>query len=132
MNKYHVLSLICLIVGMVFFAQGILSGEIETGIAVVFPFIVGSGIYAMLGFIFVFLAILLFIVGFTQMAGGTSDFRVEDDDLAPQKKSSVKGGGVILIGPIPIVFGSNWKIAVILMIVAILLIITAVVAFNYL
>jgi uncharacterized protein (TIGR00304 family) len=131
MNRYHVLSLVCLIVGMIFFAQGILSGEIETGIVVVFPFIVGSGIYAMLGFIFVVLAILLFIFGFTQITSKAYDFRVEDDDLNTKKKSSIKGGGVILIGPIPIVFGSNWKIAVILMIVAILLIITAVVAFNY-
>ncbi|RLF92053.1 hypothetical protein DRN50_09415 [Thermococci archaeon] len=43
--------------------------------------------------------------------------------MTPEKKTSFKGGGVILIGPIPIVFGSNWKIVVFLMIIAILLMI---------
>ena len=39
----------------------------------------------------------------------------------PEKK--VEGGGVILIGPIPIVFGTNWKHAVIALILTIILMI---------
>ena len=35
----------------------------------------------------------------------------------------IKGGGVILIGPIPIIFGSDYKYAVIAMLLAIILII---------
>jgi len=37
------------------------------------------------------------------------------------KKTSIKTGGVVFIGPIPIVFGSNWKIAAILMFLAIIM-----------
>jgi len=121
MNKFHFLSLVCFIIGIVFFILGFLQGDVQTGIFVVFPFLVGSGIYAFAGVIFIFIAALFFIFGFST--------RIESDELSldqensqPIKKTSVKGGGVVLIGPIPIIFGSNWKIAVFLIILAIILI----------
>jgi uncharacterized protein (TIGR00304 family) len=122
MNRYHLLSILFFVLGIVFFALGVLNGEIEIGIALIFPFLIGSGLYAFLGFVLVFIAIMLFMFGFANISGvGSNDLNVEgDDEYQPQKKTSVKGGGVILIGPIPIVFGSNWKIAVIMMILAII------------
>ena len=131
MNKYHLFSLMCLIIGIVFFAVGILSGDVETGFVVVFPFIAGSGIYAFLGFIFVFIAILLFMFGFTSTVE-SNDFQADYDEYQPSRKTSIKGGGVVLIGPIPIVFGSNWKIAVVLMILAICIIIIGFFVFGFL
>jgi len=123
MNKFHILSLLCLICGVVSFAFGIISGDIETGVVVVFPFLFGSGIFAFLGFIFVFIGILLFMFGFGSISVNQDFEKMGDESFEPRKKTSVKGGGVVLIGPIPIVFGSNWKIAVLLIVLAILLII---------
>ena len=128
MNKYRILSLICFIFGIALFAIGFYSGEIQGGVFVVFPFIVGSGIYALAGFVLIFLAILLFVFGF---AGNIKPDETYDHG-EPIKKSSVKGGGVVLIGPIPIVFGSNWKIAIVLMIIAIILILVSFFAFKIL
>jgi uncharacterized protein (TIGR00304 family) len=115
MNKYHILSLIFFIIAIFFFVSGVFSGDVQTGIFVVFPFIAGSGIHAFLGMVFLFISILFFIFGFGE--------KYEKDEIVSKKKMSVKGGGVVLVGPIPIVFGSNWKIALILMIAAIILII---------
>lgn len=129
MNKLHVLSLICLIAGIAFFVLGFLHGDVETGIFVIFPFLAGSGIYAFVGFIFIFIAILLFMFGFATYVR-PDEFQVDYDEYQPRKKISVKGGGVVLIGPIPIVFGSNWKIAVVLMILAIIIILVAFFAFR--
>ena len=129
MNKYHILSLICFILGIVFFIIGFLSGDVETGIIVIFPFLSGSGIYPFLGFIFIFIAILLFIFGLASRTV-SEDFGYESGEPSQQKKTSIKGGGVVLIGPIPVVFGSNWKIALVMMIVAIILIIIAFFAFR--
>jgi len=129
MNKFHILSLICLIAGIVFFILGILSGEVETGVFVVFPFISGSGIYAFLGFIFIIIAILLFTFGFAKYIR-PDEFEIEHDEYHSHKKTSIKGGGVILIGPIPIVFGSNWKIALVLIIIAIILILVSYFTFR--
>ena len=129
MNKYHFLSFICFIIGIIFFILGFLQGEIKTGIFVVFPFIAGSGVYAFAGFIFIFIALLLFIFGFK--TGFESDeFKIDKENSQPIKKTSIKGGGVVLIGPIPIIFGSNWKIAVFLMILAIILILVAFFTFR--
>ena len=111
--------------------MGVFSGDVETGFVVVFPFIAGSGIYAFLGFIFVFIAILLFMFGFTSTVE-SNDFQADYDEYQPSRKTSIKGGGVVLIGPIPIVFGSNWKIAVILMILAIIIIIVTFFGFKIL
>lgn len=119
MNKIKVLSLICFFIGIVFFTLGFLKGDVEGGIIVIFPFIAGTGINALLGFIFFMLAFFLFIYSFK------TDIKVIDEmeeEKIKDKKTSIKGGGVVLIGPIPIVFGSNWKIALLLMIVAIIII----------
>ena len=108
--------------GIVFFSLGILTKEMEIGVVLIFPFMVGSGIYALLGFISIFIATILFMFGFASIAGaGSSGLDVKrDDEYQLQKKTPVKGGGVVLIGPIPIVFGSNWKIAAIMVILAII------------
>ncbi len=131
MNKYHFLSLVCFIVGIAFFILGFLQGDIQTGIFVVFPFIAGTGVYAFAGFIFIFIAVLLFIFGFSARIE-SDDFKIDQKNSQPTKKTFVIGGGVVLIGPIPIIFGSNWKIAVFLMILAIILILVAFFTFRLL
>jgi uncharacterized protein (TIGR00304 family) len=115
MDKYHFISVLFFIIAIFFFALGVLFGDVQTGIFVVFPFISGSGIYAFLGIIFLFVSILFFVFGFV--------VKYEKGEMVSREKTSVKGGGVILVGPIPVVFGSNWKIALVLMFVAVILII---------
>ena len=122
MNRPHLLSLTFFISGIVFFSLGMLTGEIEIGVVLIFPFIVGSGVYAFLGFISMFIAIILFMIGFVSKFS-SDDLSVHKKDTnQTNKKTSVKGGGVILIGPIPIVFGTNWKIALMLMILAMIVV----------
>ena len=118
MNRRHLLPLVFFISGIVFFSLGILTKEMEIGVVLIFPFMVGSGIYALLGFISIFIATMLFMIGFSSKFS-SDDLNVRKKDIhQTNKKTSVKGGGVILIGPIPIVFGTNWKIALMLMMLA--------------
>ena len=71
----------------------------------------------------IIIGILLIIIGFIiVLIGILSSMRGE---------SRVEGGGVILIGPIPILFASNTRIAVILMILAIVLIVATYLLFYY-
>ena len=131
MNKFHILSVIFLIIGIALFLLGFLSGNVETGFFIVFPFITGSGIHAFLGFIFIFVAILLFMFGYTAYYE-SNEFQTDNYESKSSKKTSIKGGGVVLIGPIPIVIASNWKIAVFLMILAIIIFLLAFFSLNYL
>ena len=128
MNKYHFLSLISFIIGVVFFILGFLQGDLQTGIFLIFPFIAGSGVYAFIGFIFIFISILLFISGFS-VPTDLDKINLDKENSGSGKKISVKGGGVVLIGPFPIVFGSNWKIAAFLMVLAIILILVVLFVF---
>ncbi|MCK4348234.1 MAG: TIGR00304 family protein, partial [Thermoplasmatales archaeon] len=92
--------------------------------------IVGSGVYAFLGFISMFIAIILFMIGFSSKFPLGDLNRYKENANQTRKETSVKSGGVILIGPIPIVFGSNWKIAIIMLILAIVLIIASFFVFK--
>lgn len=130
MNRHHLLPLVFFISGIVFFSLGILTGEIEIGVVLIFPFIVGSGVYAFLGFISMFIAIILFMIGFSSKFPLGDLNRYKENANQTRKETSVKSGGVILIGPIPIVFGSNWKIAIIMLILAIVLVIASFFVFK--
>jgi uncharacterized protein (TIGR00304 family) len=70
--------------------------------------LVGIGII-FVGFLVVFLA--------TATSGGRSE--------EGERRTEVRGGGVIMIGPIPIVFGSDAKWASIAIVLAIVLVVVA-------
>lgn len=121
MNKYHILSLICFITAIILFTVGYQTGEVEGGIIVIFPFILGSGVYGFFGVILFFLTFIFFMFGFISSV----DSYREDQGIS-ETKTSIKGGGVVLIGPIPIVFGSNWKIALVLLVFIIIIMIISI------
>ena len=118
MNKFHLLSMIFFILGFGLILLAISSGEVKGGFFVVFPFLVGAGIYASLGILLIFLAFVMLIFGIFESFKG-ENFEIEPIEK-PEKK--VEGGGVVLIGPFPIVFGTNSRIALILIVLAITLI----------
>ena len=127
MNIYSKFSLLFFICGIAFFVIGILEGTIEGGIFIIFPFLIGSGIYALFGIIFFFFSFLFYMVG---LYSNTEEFINLQFGKNKKDIKSVKGGGVILIGPIPIIFGSNWKIAIVMMVLALLLIIVSFLLFK--
>lgn len=62
------------------------------------------------------LGIILILVGMViVIVGGIG--------MAMEEKGEVKGGGVVLIGPIPIIFGTDKRFALILAIVALIIMI---------
>jgi len=125
MNRYHLISIIFLIAGIVFFFLGFLSGDLQTGLIIVFPFVAGSGVYAFLGVICIVFAFFMYFFSFS------SNMQYNDYDLeGHKKKTSVKGGGLVLIGPIPIIFGSNWKITVLMIVLAVILILLSIFVFK--
>jgi len=59
-----------------------------------------------------------FLFSFTKRESIDGSY-VQTVESSDQKKS-IKRGGILLIGPIPIVFASSWRIALVFMIVAII------------
>ena len=137
MNRYFAYALLFLIGGCALLGYAVASGEANVAIVVFIPVIYGSGAMAFLGIICIIAAIFLGFVGFTNRFAGeeasgqepsTSKTRPpQPTEYKPRK--SVKGGGVVLIGPIPVIFGSDTKTAIILAVLAIVLIV--IVAFLF-
>lgn len=67
-----------------------------------------------------------FLVAFGMMRFDRESARLEEKGQEPEGMK-VKGGGVILIGPVPVVFGTDKRYALLLMILAIVLMLLAII-----
>lgn len=127
MNRYHIVSAILFIAGISII---LIFGNTKGGIFFIFPFIIGTGAGAAIGMFLIFLAFLFFTLGIFE------SFRKEPDetytyDIHGERETvdterfgerNVRGGGVVLIGPFPIVFGTDWDIAHTMLVIALILI----------
>ena len=122
MNRYHFLSVLCFIVFTFLVVYGYIEGQLSFGLAVFIPFVIGEGLYPLIGFFFLFASIIFYIQGLAQ--NFSKDLKRSDaqPDHPSSIQFSVETGGLVFIGPIPIVFGSNWKVTVIMLLVALSLI----------
>jgi len=151
MNKYHGLALLLLVVAIVVLGYSVSIGEAQVAWFLIFPVFIGQGIFSFFGTILILFAIFIGIYGF--MHGGEWVL-ADDEDIEeffgtkkrtrpgqrprsgtgqgqtpePRPKPKVRGGGVVLIGPIPIIFGSDKNSAIILSVLAIIIMIIAVIA----
>jgi len=119
MNRVQTLACFLIAFGIGLFLIGLVQGDVQTGIIVVFPFIMGTSAFAAAGMLLVFLGIVLFFYG-GMKAYESMHGQLSKEDTA---HTSVKIGGVVLIGPIPIIWGSNWKITLIMILAALLLLV---------
>lgn len=78
--------------------------------------------------------IILLLLGFLLVAIGmmrsVKENEEPEEQLSPHREvreEKVKGGGVILIGPIPIVFGTDKRFALVAMVLAIVLMLLAII-----
>ena len=113
-------ALICFIFAALFIGIGILIGEIKVGVALFFPFLIGSGMYAFVGFLCLFVAILLLVVDMSNRFSTYQQVDLDDEKEKTKDTQVIHGGGVVFIGPFPIVFGSNKKVTVLLIIIAVI------------
>ena len=95
MNKIHVVSLVFLILGIIFFIMGAMQGNVQGGVFLIFPFVIGSGLYAFLGILCIMLSFFLFIVGFTSRK--TFPYEAPSQQETPEQKPTIKGGGIVLV-----------------------------------
>jgi uncharacterized protein (TIGR00304 family) len=126
MKGLKALGLGLLVAGFIATVAGIQSGDIEVGLALFFiPYLRSStwiGVAAMLLILAgVFVLMLSVFFGF----GGAYENGAQATSSTARKKGEV--GGVVLIGPIPIVFGSSNRAALIALIATALVVMALVV-----
>ncbi|MEM2899984.1 MAG: DUF131 domain-containing protein [Thermoplasmata archaeon] len=126
-KKLLFVSLSLLTAGLIMLIVASIRGEISIALIVIFPVIFGSGLFAFFGMLSIIAGIFLLFINF---AIGRIPFEKPEKEVIYDTSEHAKGGGLILIGPIPIVFGSDAKVTKTMLILAIVL--TIISAFLFL
>ncbi|MFO7792930.1 MAG: DUF131 domain-containing protein [Candidatus Saliniplasma sp.] len=95
--KRSMLPLILFLIGISLIILSVITGESQLALFLIFPVIYGAGLIMMIGILLIFLSFisLFFILPF-------------QDDIQPTEiQRDSKWGGIIFIGPIPIVIGKD-------------------------
>ena len=141
MNKFHAGAVFTLVLAVVFIGLSIANDEGAVHIFLVFPVITVNSLYSGLGALCIFLTFIFFFAGFLsgyelagwdelagQTAGDTKQRTPSQQgarEPGASKKVNIQGGGMVLIGPIPIIFGSNQKLTLIVAGIALVIMIVA-------
>lgn len=111
--------------GVALIALAVTSGEAEVSLILIFPLVSGSGGLFMLGTV---LIVFSFVVGFAMLAMGQLEAQQamlgQAGGARPhegQPRTDRKYGGVVLIGPIPVAFGSDKTIALVMLVAGIVM-----------
>ncbi len=113
---------ITFIFGIACIIAGVAMGEGKMGIFIIFPFIYGEGALMFIGMILIFLSFPIFMISQFHM---TEEETYRNEWQPPSKEEMIKEkhmGGLILIGPIPMVISSDKKLALILMAVGMVIV----------
>jgi uncharacterized protein (TIGR00304 family) len=109
------------VIGLALVVAAVLAGEAEVDLVVVIPVVSGSGPMMLGG---VAMIALGFLTGFAALALSSGSWQY-DDEVAPSRPGrSMEGprtryGGLVMIGPVPIAFGSDRKLAKAMMVIGI-------------
>lgn len=131
MNRYLLFAFILLICGVALLGYSVTSGEGNAAVIVFIPVYYGSGLYSFLGVLCIMMGLFFAFFGIAAQMEDLVDYNGSSKPQpsqpgGPRTQKSIKGGGVVLIGPIPIIFGSDAKTAMALVLMAIVLIIIVV------
>lgn len=112
MNGLKLSALVALLAGLALLAYAAAEGSLRVGLFLVVPFVYGTGLAATLGMLLVMASALL---GFAGLARSTSSPDHQPGMPPPAGERRSATGGVVLLGPIPIVWGNGkvlpWMIA---------------------
>ena len=138
-NHITAVSGIVFITGLIMIIVGAAQGSASGGIFFVVPFVVVSGPLAGVGVLLIFLSFVLFQFGLfergvegitgTEIIGEQTGFIPERAVEPEPVKRSIRGGGIIFIGPIPIVFGDSGSMRYLLPIAILILILMVIAGF---
>jgi len=118
------------VAGVACIAASVLTGEADVSLFLIFPVFTGSSGLFLLGtalIVFSFIAgFLLLMKGQLELAGGNP--YAPGAEAGPEgKKARTRYGGVVLVGPVPIAFGSDKTMALTMLILGVVFAVVALV-----
>jgi uncharacterized protein (TIGR00304 family) len=140
-NLYLVGAVCLFMFAGVLMAIAVWRGEAQVGIFLIFPFVSGGGLFMGLGMLLVLVGFVVLVIGAVKRFGAMALEDVWDEEgpkprqkarprtvgdeevAAPRMHGGFKGGGVVFIGPVPIVFGRDAKVTKLMLYLSIVLVI---------
>jgi len=125
------------ILGIILLAYSVIEGKGEIHWILIIPVFTGTSIFAFIGTILIIAGIFLFFwYVFRDYTRPSDEKAVQKGDkprtASPQApRPDKKFGGVVLIGPIPVIFGSDPKMTIIIIVLAIVLIIVTILLLTF-
>jgi uncharacterized protein (TIGR00304 family) len=115
LNRFTVLAAALFALGIALVALSLLRGEGSAGLFVCVPFFFGTGLLSSLGVLCLFGGMVLLFLGMARnavlQAQPEGEAPLQGAGVAPGRPAGApprpRLGGVILLGPIPLVFGSD-------------------------
>ena len=124
MNKYHLTSILLFFLGLIFISISVIQGEGGVALLIFIPIFYGSGIYSFFGIVCIIVAILLAFFGYALRFKWDLVEEEPIEKISFERRSIKKRfRGVVLIGPIPIIIGSDTKLVIIALLLAVVLVI---------
>lgn len=117
------LPVVLFIGGIALIVASVATGEADLTLVVIFPVVSGSGGLFLLGMIFMVAGLLLgfalMTMGQLELAGYQRERMEASGDERRSTATNTRYGGVVLLGPVPIAFGSNMRIAIAMLVIGI-------------
>lgn len=108
MRAIRLIGPVVIIAGFATLALAVARGEASLYLIVVIPAVVGNGPLAFLGILLVFLGFFLtFFLGSAAAPIGEAEPREGPTAIPAETPGRRRWGGVVFLGPIPLVFGSD-------------------------
>jgi uncharacterized protein (TIGR00304 family) len=115
------LALACVAGGIALLGYSASKGATEAGLFLVFPVVFGSGIEAFAGTLLIIAGIILGMMHMAAAYPAVGGETVPASGPSEGSPPTVKAGGFLLLGPFPVVFGSDKKVTTAMLVLAIVL-----------
>lgn len=85
------------------------AGDVRVGLFLIVPFVYGTGITPALGMFLLMAAAVLYFLG-TARGSARAPPPLSEGGMVGEQRATTKHGGIVLVGPIPIVWGSDRRV----------------------
>lgn len=126
MRRLSLVALLCLFGGVALLAYGAATGEGQVTLFIIFPVFTGTGLAPLAGMLLIVAAMFLWFASFAGFpakpaAGPETPAPSTPPSAAPAAAPPRKFGGVVFLGPIPVVFGSDARVSKWMLVLAVIM-----------
>jgi uncharacterized protein (TIGR00304 family) len=132
MRPLRILAAFVILAGVALLIYGVAIGEMQVALLLIVPVIFGSSILGILAIGLIIAGVFVAIAdSFLSAERKSSQDRLSNESGLTETPKRKEFGGVVLIGPIPIVFGSSKRMALLAAVIAVIILVLMILSFFF-